>query len=406
MRQRILVYGGMLLIAAGSLTLANVFLPAVARTLVALVALAAYFLLSRLWLRLLRWRIPVSVTSQCSVAAPPDRAWALLSSAEAWSLRPGSHAFDVPAVAGLPRLRVVTRIVSRPGSRRAASATYELADFPGTAGQPGRTLVTRTAGLPEARAVIQTIQVTPEGSGTRIVVTARWPARLAGALDVRAAWRKSMAAWLRECEAVLAGHRDWPGQAVPPDLLAALAAPLPAGKLVEVSATAAIAVDPVRAWRAIWDPATNLALPESRAVAAGFVPGAPVGRAGEIQYTISRHQRPDSGMLTHLQYVTDFEPGRMAVARLSGLVDCEISHFVAPGPGGTRYNLTCRLAGRKLRKKQEALQAGIEQQVAQLRVLLEGTGSPQRAWAPGARSGQGRTGYSPDLPPGGPQRSE
>ena len=374
MRQRILVYGGMLLIAAGSLTAANVLIPADARTLAALVALAAYFLLSRLWLRLLRWRIPVSVTRECSIATPPDRAWKLLSSAEAWSLRPGHHAFDVPPPAGMPPLRVIARV----RSGRAGCSAMELA-VPPAAGQPGKSLIIRSTGLPAPAAVTLTIRVAPEGSGTRATITARQPAKLGAWLDVKAKGGGNLADWLSECGAVLTGRRDWPGQAVRPDVLAALAAPLPAGKTVEASASVLIAVPPARVWQATWDPATSLALPESNTVAAGFVPGAPVGRPGEIQYSIARSPRHGQRMLAHLQYVREFEPGRMALTRVTGLIGCEVLHLVELAPGGTRFTLTFRFTDARVRRAKEKVQADTEKEVAKYKVLLEGTSAAQRA---------------------------
>ena len=374
MRQRILVYGGMLLIAAGSLTVANVLLPADASTLAALVGLAAYFVLSRLWLRLLRWRIPVSVTTECSVAAPPDQVRALLSSAEAWSLRPGHHAFDIPPPAGMPPLRFIARV----RSGRAGCSAMELA-VPPAAGQPGKSLMMRSTGLPASDAMTLTIRVAPEGSGTRATITARQPAKLGGRLDVKAEWRRNLADWLSECEAVLTGRRDWPGQAVRPDVLAALAAALPAGKTVEASASVLIAVPPARAWQAIWDPVTSLALPESDTVAAGFVPGAPVGRPGEIQYSIARSPRPGQRMPAYLQYVREFEPGRMALTRVTGPIECEVLHLVEPAPGGTRFTLTFRFTDARVRRAKEKVQANTEKEVAKYKVLLEGTGAPQRA---------------------------
>ena len=329
--------------------------------------------MSRLWLRLLRWRIPVSVTSQCSVAAPPDRVWALLSSAEAWSLRPGHHAFDVPPSAGMPPLRLIAAV--RSGRTRCSAVELTA---PPAAGPPGRSLMMRSTGLPAPAAVTLTIRVAPEGSGARATITVRQPAKLGGRLDVKAEWRRNLGDWLSECEAVLTGRRDWPGQAVRPDVRAALAVPLPAGKTVEASASVLIAVPLARAWQTVWDPATSSALPESNTVAAGFVPGAPVGRPGEIQYSVARSPRHGQLMLAHLQYVREFEPGRMALTRVTGPIECEVLHLVEPAPGGTRFTLTFRFTDARVRRAKKKVQADTEKEVAKYKVLLEGTGTSQR----------------------------
>jgi hypothetical protein len=115
---------------------------------------------------------------------------------------------------------------------------------PPAARQPGKSLIMRSIGLHAADAVTLTIRVTPEGSGTRATITARQPAKLGAWLDVKAKGGGNLADWLSECEAALTGRRDWPGQAVRPDVRAALAAPLPAGKTGEASASVLIAVPP------------------------------------------------------------------------------------------------------------------------------------------------------------------
>lgn len=374
MRQRILVYGGRLLILAvimvGSFAVAAALGPSSGGNVTVLAGLACYLLLSLLLRRLLLRRVLVSVTRACSVDAPPERVWALLSSAEAWSLRPGYHAFDVPPPAGMPPLRLITR--ARSG--RVSCSVVELAELP-AAGRRDRSLVIASAGHPEPDAITLTIQVVREGTGTRVGITARQPARLASRLNVQAAWRKMLTAWLGECAAVLTGRRGWPGQAVAPDLLAALAAPLPGEKALEAGASVLIAVDPARAWQAVWDPATSLALPDSSTIAAGFVPGTPVGQPGEIQYSVSRSQRPGGPMLASLQYVRDLEPGRMALTRFSGPIEGEALHRVEPEAGGTRFTLSFRFTDPKVRKAGNGLQAGTEKEVARYKTLLEETGA-------------------------------
>lgn len=366
---RILRYGGRVLLAVGAYAATFALIPPHVGIVPLLAGFAATLVLLRLWGWLLRRRILVSVERECLVAAPPQRAWALLSSAGAWSLRPGFHAFDAPLPEGMPRLLGIIQV----HSRGANCYAQELTEPPPTAGQSGRLLVFRSAARPGSPAPL-TVQVVRTGAGARVVVTARQLVRLANALDVQAAGRKSLAAWLGECAAALTGDRAWPGQEMSPDVLAALAGPLAAGDVPEVSASAVIAVDPASAWEAVWDPATRL--PESNTVAAGFVPGRPVGRAGEIQYELSKSSQVDGALLLHVNYVCDIEPGRMALTRISGPFPGEALYRVEPEYGGTRLSLTYRLTDPRLRGKTEKVQANIEKFVANYKALLEGTNAP------------------------------
>lgn len=376
-RGRTLVYGGMALLGAASVAF-GVLLQQQGLTLLLRVfcAAALFSALLGLWNRLMRRRVRVTVTRERSVTAPPDRVWELVSSAEAWSLRPAHHAFDVPPVAGWPPLRAVIRV--RP---RVACYVQEIAELPASAGSPDRTLVLRSAGLPESVGVTLSITVTPEGPGTRVVMTTNAPrqATLANALDVAAVLRADLTTWLARCESVLTAGRDWPGQEMASDVLATLAAPLPAGRVAaELSASTLIAVDPYVAWAAIIDP--TLKLPGDNDVACGIVPGGPVGQAGEVRYSISS-QRSGGALTADVTCVLDIEPGRLALMRgHSRLQDCEMVHLVEPAAGGTRYTLTLRLAGRRFRKQQQQaiIRATVEKYGARVKDFLEDTTAPQR----------------------------
>ena len=369
MRARVLIYGCRVLVVVASYVAAFLLIPPYANVVPLLVGLAASVVLLRLSGLPLRRRVTVSVVRECLVAAAPQRAWELLSSAEAWSLRPGFHAFDVPPPEGMPPLRATIQVASR----GAICGAQELIELPPTAGQPGRTLLMRYVTRPGSPASL-TIRVVPEGSGTRVIVTAQQTARLASALDVKAAARKALAAWLGECAAVLAGDRGWPGQEMSPDVLAALAAPLAAKDVTEASASVLIAADPARVWEAAWDPATRL--PDSGTVAAGFVPGRPVGRPGEIQYEINRSSQLDGALLLYVIYVCDIEPGRMALTRASGNIAGEMLYRIEPGSGGTRLSLTSRFTDPRLLGKTEQIQANFEKFAARYKVLLEGMNPP------------------------------
>jgi polyketide cyclase/dehydrase/lipid transport protein len=385
-RTRIPVVVEFVAIGVGSVAVAIAFVPPRPFFLVPLVGLAIYLVVSRCQLWLLRRRFPMTIVRSHSLAAPPEQVWSLLSSAEAWALRPGSHAFDVPAGAGLPPLRVVTRIVSRAGSRRATGDAYELTETPAARG-PGGTLIMRSAGWPESKAPTYTIRVSPQGSATRASITVRQRVALGSFSRVRAGARRNLAAWLRECEAALAGRRDRPDQTVPPDVLAALAAPLNGETTFEASFSTVIAADPARVWAAIWDPATGLALSEGKIVAAGFVPGTPIGRVGEIQYHIHPSRQPDRGMTAHLHYSRDFEPGRMIQGHMTGPgLNCDMLHLVEPEPGGTRLTHTHRYTDPSLRKVKEkaraAMRANLEKEAARQKVLIEGLAGTERPGDP------------------------
>jgi hypothetical protein len=373
---RIIVYGSSVLIVVASFAAAFVLIPPHSGIFPVVFGWAAGLVLVRLSRLLLRRPVPVSLVRECRFAAPPERVRALLSSAEAWSLRTGCHAFDVPLPQDMPPLHAIIRV----GSRAVSCSAQELIALPPTEGRPGRSLLVRPV-APSGSPPSLTVWVVPEGSGTRVVVTERQRARLANVFDVKAAGREVVAAWLRECAAVLAGDRDWPGQEMSPDVLAALAAPLAAPAaaedVTEASASALIAADPATVWEVVWDPATTL--PESGKVAAGFVPGRPVGRTGETQYEISKSSRLGGALILHVYYVCDMEPGRMARVRTSGPVPGETLYHIEPEYGGTRLSLTGRFIHRRQRGQQEKVQAHMEEAAARYKVLLEGTNAPDRS---------------------------
>ncbi len=343
-----------------------------------LIGLGIYILLARLWWRLGRRRIQARVTVARTIAAPPDQVWSLLSSAEAWALRPGGYAFGVTPTKGGP-LRVLLLVRA---SGHFSCTPYALTELPATVDQPARSLVMRTPGMSAAQGVTQTILVAPDGSGARVVITHQHGVRRSSVLAERTAWRAEYESWLDACTAVLTGHRDPPGKAVPPDVLYALAAPLPAGDVVELSASTLIATDPALAWSTIWDPATALALPGNSIIAAGFVPGSPIGQPGEIQYFIGRSERQQGRLHVSLHYTRTIEAGRMALGRVTGgSFNLEERHLIEPTAGGTRFTLTYRFAGPR-REIRERMQAALDQEVARYKALIEETGtralSPER----------------------------
>ncbi len=375
MRVRILMYPGRVVI--GVLTAAVTFIvywllkpQTIAPSI--LLALVVYIVLVRYWGRLMRQRRPLRVTVTRTIAAPPGQVWSLLSGAEAWSLRPGHYAFDVAPLAGQP-LRVVLRVGQ---SGRVGCVPYELTELPASPDQTARSLTMRVPG-PAGTAVAHTVRVAPDGSGAQVVITGEALVQRAGALAGRAEWRAELGCWLDEGAAVLAGHRYAPTNAVPSDVLAALAAPLPSEGAIEVSASALIAAAPARVWRVIWDPSTTLRMPATTVIAAGLVPGSPVGQAGEIQYFVNRDERRGGPLRAHLHYARATEPGHMAVGRISGTLSCEVLHRIEPAAGGTSFTLTYRFAEPKVIR--ERVQADLDAEVTRYKSLIEGAGTLQEA---------------------------
>src|SRR5258708_5559734 len=114
------------------------------------------------------------------IDASPERVWSLLSSPEAWSLRPAMFAFDVTAPPG-SRLRIMLGL----GKAGPICVLYEIAEE-----APGQAISLHThATQPPAREHLL-LSAPPQGHGTRAPITASsLGARGSSKGDLKAYWQ-------------------------------------------------------------------------------------------------------------------------------------------------------------------------------------------------------------------------
>jgi hypothetical protein len=122
---------------------------------------------------------PVVVARSLVIDASPERVWSLLSSPEAWSLRPAMFAFDVTPPPG-SRLRIVLGL----GKAGPICVLYEIAEE-----VPGQAISLHTpATVPPGRERLL-LSAAPQGHGTRATITASSLGALGSSKgDLKAYW--------------------------------------------------------------------------------------------------------------------------------------------------------------------------------------------------------------------------
>jgi hypothetical protein len=224
---------------------------------------------------------PVVVERSQVVDALPERVWSLLSSPQAWSLRPARFAFDVTAPAG-SRLRIMLGLVR--GDPRCV--LYEISEVPGQA------ISLHT--LPHGRERLS-LSAASQGHGTRATITTSSPIpRGSSKGDVRAYWQVQLETWLGNLSAVLEGRSRWPDAGIGPGLRAACSPRAPLASSAEASASALIRAPVGQVWQAVHAPESALLMDPGHMVCAGQVPGTPANQVGEMQYFVRRR---DDGLL-------------------------------------------------------------------------------------------------------------
>lgn len=282
----------------------------------------------------------VVVTRSQVIQAPPERVWSLLSSPEAWSLRPAKFAFDVTVPEGNP-LRLMLGL----GGAGPICVLYETSEE-----VPGRTMSLQTSGtVPPGREHLS-LSATPQGSGTQATITAtRLPEPGTSKSDIKAYWEVQLKIWLANLSAVIEGQSPWPDTGMSSGLRAACTPQAPLAPAAEASASALIRAPIDQVWRAVYAPESGLLIDPDHVLCAGRVPGPPVGQVGEMQYFVRRF---DDGRLTAtVCVVTELADQRSALTASIAPRHTEMLHLVTPTAEGTQLQLTTRWPASKVKKQ-------------------------------------------------------
>lgn len=283
---------------------------------------------------------PVVVERSLVIDAPPERVWSLLSSPEAWSLRPAMFAFDVAAPLG-SRLRIMLGL----GRAGPICVLYEISEE-----IPGQAIVLHTpATLPPGREHLL-LSAAPQGHGTRATIMASsLVARGSSKGDLKAYWQVQLETWLGNLSAVIEDRSPWPGAGMGPGLCVACSPRALLASPAEASASALIGAPIGQVWQAVHAPESALLMDPGHVVCAGQVPGTPAGRVGEMQYFV---RRSDDGRLTASAcVVTELTDQHSALTATITPRHTEVLHLVTPAPRGTQLQLTTRWPAGKVKNQ-------------------------------------------------------
>jgi Polyketide cyclase / dehydrase and lipid transport len=281
----------------------------------------------------------VQVTRERIVAATPERAWSLLDDSAAWSLRPGSFAFDVPEPL-LPETGPL-RCFLAPGflARAGEDMTWGVLEV--WKEVPGRLITVQTRSSRPVGRQIFTLSVLPVDRGSIIRVSVWHTVPRSQQSDTRAYWRQQIRAWADGLKDVLEGRLPWPEPGIPPTLRRACAAH-PLLKSPETVTAAVIVHAPLDlVWEAVYEPGSIAGLDNPDGfIFGGRIPGTPERQAGEMQYSIRRHA--DGRLTARALQVRELAHRRSALVQDTCTTWWEGHHQVTPVDGGIRLELTTR----------------------------------------------------------------
>ena len=291
----------------------------------------------------------------------PSRVWSLLSSPEAWSLRPqDTFMFNVP---NAERLRFYIGPTPQGTGPLVVDICEEL---------PGKVIKLRFAG---GRQVF-TLSVEPGRRGTTkasvefsdIVLRHR-------KIYHEEARRTEAKAWLSALRAVIEGRAPWPKAQMPPDLRQKCLARPQMEHSLSVSRAVLISAAPSAVWNVVRSPETAQgSYPVDHS---GYVPGTPRGEAGEVQYYIFR--RSNGERASAFEAVTQTAHQRSALVQTIGLGQHIEGHLlVTPESrsGPTRLDKTCRWhepepSARTAEAARSQVAEGINKMISDYKSLLE-----------------------------------
>jgi hypothetical protein len=152
--------------------------------------------------------------------------------------------------------------------------------------------------------------------------------------------RVSLRTWLQALREVIEGRAPAPGGEILADVHAACMTGLTAEEWQSITAAALIDAYPDVVWNAVHSPDTARIIGPAPAGYSGYVPGTPIGEAGEMQYFVSRDA---TGLLQgSAAAVTEYAGRRRAVTHTIGPPGIEIVYLLTAIAGQTQLELTYR----------------------------------------------------------------
>jgi hypothetical protein len=325
------------------------------------------------------WESTLEVTRKAVVQAAPEHTWSLVSDSAAWSLLPGSFAFDVPRATDPGRLRCWFA----PLGQGLGGTVQEVREE-----GPGQVLSLRSRSTQPAGRQAFTVSVEPHNHGVlvpsalvRLTVAVTVPRE--DKPDHQAYWRKSLKAWLSALADVAEGRRPWPEAGIPAPLWRACVSRPVLTSPQGTSTAVLISASPDVVWQAVRAPGTPAAPGQPwTVVGAGRVPGAPEGQPGEMPYVIVRQD--DGRLIASVAMVRELDEGRSVLAQRLEPPHFEMRYRVAAAPGGTRLELTMCWPDAPVTDQGEQLRSRLTQ------ALQQTASAYQAALEPGGHSSRSR----------------
>jgi hypothetical protein len=276
-----------------------------------------------------------SMRSVMRVDVPPDRAWPLLSSPYVWALSSrGCVMFDV---AGQDELWLLA------------------GEFPGSRGLAPQCLVFETSVTPAEMELKLSgrlreplgfaLSVVPRGRGACDVCVSCTVAVVRN-IAAQAAMKRELDEWLRVICNVLVGRSPWPTGEIPPELLRAWTTERRIEQPVTRGAAVLIDAEPDTVWNVLhstWVPAIE-GWPSI--ICSGYVPGAPVGAVGEMQYGVFR--RANGSPHGFVDVVIQYEDRQSVVTQDISPWSDRTSYRLSAEGGRSRLEITREWPGAKL----------------------------------------------------------